>query len=70
MRPAEALAEYEASQKREPKRYRGLYGAGLAASQSGDKAKAKQYFGRLVEMAGQGEPREDTAKAREYLASN
>jgi tetratricopeptide (TPR) repeat protein len=27
-RPAEALVEYEASQQREPNRYRGLYGAG------------------------------------------
>src|SRR5438093_3884419 len=51
-RPADALKEYEASQAREPNRYRGLYGAGMAASQSGNMAKAKQYFGRLVDMAG------------------
>ena len=29
-RPAEAFKEYEASQQREPNRYRGLYGAGQA----------------------------------------
>ena len=69
-RPAEALKEYEASQLREPNRYRGLYGAGLAASQTGDKVKAKQYFGRLVEMAGQGEPRQETTTARAYVAGN
>ena len=69
-RPAEALREYEASQMREPKRFRGYYGAGLAASQAGDKAKAKQHFGRLVEMAGKGEPRPETAEARAWLASN
>jgi len=69
-RPAEALKEYEASQRREPNRYRGLYGAGLAAANAGDSAKAKQYFARLVEMAGKGEPRADVAKARAYLASN
>jgi len=69
-RPAEALKEYEASQTREPNRYRGLYGAGVAASQAGDRAKAKQYFGRLVDMAGRGEPRPETAQAREYLARN
>jgi hypothetical protein len=34
-RPADALKEYEASQQREPNRYRGLYGAGQAAAQSG-----------------------------------
>ncbi|MGH8691856.1 MAG: hypothetical protein ACREUS_12610, partial [Burkholderiales bacterium] len=56
-RPAEALKEYEASQIREPNRFRGLYGAGLAASQAGERAKAKQYFGRLVQMAGKGDPR-------------
>ncbi|HUK05140.1 MAG TPA: hypothetical protein VLV90_08695, partial [Burkholderiales bacterium] len=65
-----ALKEYEASQTREPNRYRGLYGAGVAASQAGDRAKAKQYFGRLVDMAGGGEPRPETAQAREYLARN
>ena len=68
-RPAEALKEYQASQVREPNRYRGLYGAGLAASQSGDAAKAKQYFSRLVEMAGSG-PRPEIASARAYLARN
>jgi tetratricopeptide (TPR) repeat protein len=69
-RPAEALKEYEASQLREPKRFRGLYGAGLAASQAGDNAKAKQHFGRLVEMTSQGEARPETAAARTWLASN
>ena len=69
-RPAEALKEYEASQAREPNRYRGLYGAGMAASQSGDKAKAKQYFSRLVEMAGSGSPRSEIGNARAYLARN
>ena len=69
-RPAEALREYEVSQMREPKRFRGYYGAGLAASQAGDKAKAKQHFDRLVEMAGKGEPRPETAEVRAWLASN
>ena len=65
-----ALKEYEASQTREPNRFRGLYGAALAASQAGEKAKAKQYFGRLVKMAGKGDPRLETAQARAWLASN
>jgi len=68
-KPADALKEYEASQLREPNRYRGLDGAALAASQAGDKAKAKQYYARLVEMAGKGE-RPETGRARAYLASN
>src|SRR5438876_8624 len=67
-RPAEALKEYEASQAREPNRYRGLYGAGMAASQSGNTAKAKQYFGRLLDMAGSSGPRPEIGNARDYLA--
>ena len=69
-RPAEALKEYEASQKREPNRLRGYYGAGLAASQAGDRAKAKEYYGRLVAMAGKGEPRPELDTARAWLAGN
>ena len=69
-RPAEALKEYEASQLREPNRLRGLYGAGMAAAQSGNKAKAKEYFGRVVSMAGSASPRAELSNARAYLASN
>ena len=67
-RPAEALKEYEASQLREPSRYRGLYGAGLAAAGAGDAAKAKLYYGRLLELAAAGEARPDLADARAWLA--
>jgi tetratricopeptide (TPR) repeat protein len=69
-RPAEALKEYETSQQREPNRYRGLYGAGEAAAQSGNSDKARQYFSKLIELAGSGDPRPETEKARQYLASN
>jgi hypothetical protein len=69
-RPAEALPEYEASQLREPNRYRGLYGAGQAAAQSGNSNKARQYFSKLVELSGSGEPRPETENARRYLSSN
>ncbi len=69
-RPAEALKEYEASQLREPSRYRGLYGAGLAAAGAGDAAKAKLYYGRLLELAGMGEARAELADARAWLADN
>jgi tetratricopeptide (TPR) repeat protein len=69
-RPAEALREYEASHVREPNRLRGYYGAGLAASQAGDRAKAKQHFARLVALAGKGEPRPEVHAARAWLAAN
>jgi len=69
-RPAEALTEFEASQRREPERFRGIYGAAQAAAQSGDVAQAKRYFARLVEMAGQGDGRPELAQARAFLAAH
>jgi uncharacterized protein HemY len=69
-RPADALKEFEASQVREPERFRGYYGAAQAAAQSGDKAKAKRYFTKLVEMAGQGTPRPELVQARTFLSAN
>jgi tetratricopeptide (TPR) repeat protein len=69
-RPAEALKEYETSQKREPNRCRGLWGAGQAAAQSGNRDKARHYFSKLIESAGSGDLRPEMEKARRYLASN
>ncbi len=69
-RPAEALKEFEVSHVREPERFRGYWGAGQAAAQSGDKAKARRYFARLVELAGQGATRPELAQARAFLAAN
>ena len=67
-RPADALKEYEQSQKREPDRFRGLYGAALAAEMSGDAKAARRYYARLVQIAGKGEPRAELTLARSYLA--
>jgi tetratricopeptide (TPR) repeat protein len=69
-RPAEAIKEYEASQQREPNRYRGLFGAGQAAAQSGNRDKARRYFSKLLELAGSGDLRPEMEQARRYLASN
>ena len=69
-RPAEALKEYETSQLREPNRYRGLYGAGQAAAQFGNRDKARHYFSKLIELVRSGDLRPETEKARRYLASN
>jgi tetratricopeptide (TPR) repeat protein len=66
-RPADALKEYEASQRREPNRFRGLFGAGRAAEQAGDAAKAKKYYGQLVKVAGKGNARPELKAARAYL---
>jgi tetratricopeptide (TPR) repeat protein len=67
-RPKDALAEYEQSQKREPDRFRGLYGAALAAEMSGDGKSARRYYQRLVQVAGKGEGRAELTLARAYLS--
>jgi hypothetical protein len=69
-RPAEALAEYEKSQIREPNRYRSLYGAGQAAAAAGNQEKARYYFAKLVEMAGPGVRSSDLQAVRQYIARN
>lgn len=65
--PAHAIREFEASQLREPNRFRGLFGAGQAAAQSGDRAKAQKYFARLIEIAGHGSARPELTQARAFL---
>jgi hypothetical protein len=67
--PALALKEYEASQQREPNRFRGLYGAATAAVKSGDTAKAKTYYGKLAALAPRGANRPELQQARQYLAA-
>jgi tetratricopeptide (TPR) repeat protein len=67
-RPADALKEYEQSQTREPNRFRGIYGAALAAEMAGDAKAARRYYTRLVQVAGKGEPRAELTLARSYLA--
>jgi predicted Zn-dependent protease len=69
-RPAEALKEFETSEMHDPNRFRGLYGAAQAAAQSGDVAKAKRYFTRLVDLAGKGDARPEIEQAKAYLAKN
>lgn len=46
-RPTQALAEFERSLKRDPNRFRSLYGAGRAAEMSGDREAARDYYTRL-----------------------
>ena len=68
-RSDDALAAYEASQFNDPKRLRGLYGAGRAAAAAGNSDKAHYYFSRIVEMADADSERPELITAREYLAT-
>jgi tetratricopeptide (TPR) repeat protein len=49
--PEAALREFEASQLREPNRYRNYLGSARAAEMAGDRAKAAAYYGKLVALA-------------------
>ncbi len=49
-RPLEALVSYEANLKRSPNRFNGLYGAAIAARQSGNTEKATMYFKDLLKL--------------------
>jgi hypothetical protein len=63
-KPAEALEEFEATMKKEPNRFRGVYGAAVAAERSADKAKAKNYYSQLLKICEHGD-----AGARPELAA-
>ncbi|OGA22628.1 MAG: hypothetical protein A3H34_07005 [Betaproteobacteria bacterium RIFCSPLOWO2_02_FULL_67_19] len=49
-RPSQALPQYEASIGKEPNRFRGLYGAALAAERSGDRARARVHYEKLASV--------------------
>jgi tetratricopeptide (TPR) repeat protein len=64
----EALAEYEAALKLNPRRFTGLFGAGRAAEQAGQPALARKYYGELVDLARTGDgTRRDLIAAKAYL---
>ena len=48
--PAEARKEFEATLKKEPNRFRAVYGAAHAASLIGDRPAAQRYFAQLLKI--------------------
>jgi hypothetical protein len=69
-RPAEALAQYEASIGKEPNRFRGLYGAAIAAEAAGDAARARTHFEKLAHMTtGVQSARPELARTRQVVAT-
>jgi tetratricopeptide (TPR) repeat protein len=68
--PKLALAELEATQKREPNRFRNYYFSAVAADQSGDKVKAAQYYKQLLAVAKKGDGQQpEIARAKMFVAS-
>ncbi len=48
--PAQALGQFEATLTKEPRRFRSLYGAALAAQLSGSREVSQRYFGELLNV--------------------
>ena len=70
-KPADALAEFEASLKKEPNRFKSVSGAGRAAEASGDRAKARTYYAQLVKICERGDrnARPDLEHARQFVGA-
>ncbi|HEX2438874.1 MAG TPA: hypothetical protein VHT71_11265 [Methylomirabilota bacterium] len=68
--PVQALAEFEASLKNAPNRFRSFHGAALAAQRTGDLARARAHYERLVALAARGDSeRPELSQARAFLAA-
>src|SRR6266567_6327762 len=66
-RPKDAQREFEAALKIYPGRFRGLYGAALAAEQSGDKENAGRYYAKLAGQTAKSDAsRNELKRIREY----
>jgi hypothetical protein len=68
-RPAEAFAEYKRSLKRDPNRFRGIWGVARAAEASGNPGAARDYYTKLLTLtADRDTERPELAQAQMSLA--
>ena len=69
-RPEQALAEYRADLKFNPKRFNGLYGAAQAAEMAGQASAASEYYALLVKTCeGGSSTRPELAKAKQAVVA-
>ncbi len=68
--PADALKEFEATLKKEPNRFRAVYGAAAAAAKAADPAKARTYYAQLLKICEQADSpgRPELIEARNAVA--
>ena len=68
--PAEALLQFEATLKKEPRRFRSLYGAAHAAQIMGSTALSQRYFSELLTVCAHSDKpgRPEIGEARELVA--
>jgi tetratricopeptide (TPR) repeat protein len=67
-KPQEALAAFETTLRKEPNRLGAYAGAAKAAETSGDTAKAREYFGKVLAIAGEAAGKTEVEEARAFLA--
>jgi tetratricopeptide (TPR) repeat protein len=68
--PAEAARAYATALDSTPNRYRGLYGAAMAAQAAGDRTAAADYFTKLVALTRHADTeRPELGRARAFLAN-
>ena len=69
-RPADALVEFQQSQRKEPNRLRGYYLTARAAELAGQPEVARANYARLLELTERGDGnRPEIKRAREFVAS-
>jgi hypothetical protein len=70
-RPAEARKEFEATMKKEPNRFRAVYGAAKAASLAGDAEAARTYYRQLLTICAHADSpgRPELAEARSAVGA-
>ena len=68
-KPAEALAEYEASLREAPGRFNSLAGGARAAELSQNLARARELYAKLIEQCVPSSPRPELAEARRVVGS-
>jgi tetratricopeptide (TPR) repeat protein len=67
--PAAALTEFETALKQTPNRFRAYWGAARAADAAGNGEKAREYFGKLVDLAKNADTeRQEVRAAKTFLA--
>ena len=66
----QALEQFEATLKKEPRRFRSLYGAAHAAQLSGSRGTSQRYFRELLKVCAHADKpaRSELKEARDALA--
>src|SRR5262249_39585898 len=69
--PAVGLNEFKIALKQTPNRFRAFWGAARAADTAGDREKATEYFGKLVEQTKNADTeRQEIREAKAYLRND